>query len=140
MRRFLTAALVLCAVAVVFIDAQAAEESTAAVVPINVRIGCNGEDVGEFSINNQSARLSKSAGDTANFRLLGNSDVDTVTVEPKEDVEWPFDDAPPSFGGGRDSGTGAIRSDIAPGSYGYNLIVTCGTTRDVIDPKMDIDP
>lgn len=140
MRRFLTAAIVLCALAAFLIDAKAAEEPAAAVIPINVRIGCNGEDVGDFSINNQSARLSKSAGDTAMFRLLGGSDVTSVTVEPKEGVEWPFVDAPPSFGERGDQGTGAIRADIAPGSYGYNLIVTCGSTRDVIDPKMDIDP
>jgi len=140
MRRFLTAALVLFALAALFIDTPAAEESTARVVPINVRIRCNGEDVGEFSINNQATRLSKAAGDTAMFGLLGGSDVDTVTVEPKQDVDWPFEGAPPSFGSRGNRGTGAIRSDIAPGSYGYNLIVTCGSAADVIDPRMDIDP
>ena len=140
MRRLLTAALVLGAFAIVFIDAPAAEESTAAaVVQINVRIGCNGEAVGEFTINNQSATLSKRAGDTAMFSLLGGSDVDSVTVRPKADVAWPFADAPPTFSRGNDRGTGSILADIAPGIYGYDLLVTCGSTEDVIDPNMDID-
>ena len=140
MRRFLTAALVLCALAVVFIDLQAAEESAGAVVPINVRIQCDGEDVSEWSVVPDTARLSKSGGDTANFRLVGSPTVETVQVEPKGDDEWPFVDDPPAFGRGNNASTGTIRSDIATGSYRYNLVVTCGSTRVVLDPKMDIDP
>jgi len=145
MRRFLTATLVLCAAAALFIDAQAAAESAAAVIPINVRITCNGENVGVVTINgvtlnpNQSTRLSKSAGDTAMFSLLGGSDVTTVTVEPKEDVAWPFVDAPPTFGSRGNRGTGVISPD-ASGPYGYNFLVTCGSTDRTIDPKMDIVP
>lgn len=147
MRRFLTAALVVCAAAALFLDAQAAAESAAAVIPINVRIKCDGEAVGEVTINgrvlvdnNLSTRLSKSAGDTAMFTLLGGSDVTTVTVAPKEGVAWPFVDAPPTFGSRGDRGTGAISADAATTIYGYNFLVTCGSTPRVIDPKMDIVP
>ena len=145
MRRFLMTTLAALAFAALFAAMPAAEEHTettaaARVVPIQVRIKCNGENVGEFTINNQAARLSKSAGDTANFQLLGDSDVTSVTLGPKPGVEWPFVDVPPTFGRGNDKGSGAIRADIPVGSYGYNLYVTCGGVRDEIDPKMDIDP
>ena len=142
MRRFLTAALVFCVVAIVFVGAPAAEESGGQrVIPINVRISCSGESTfnGQPLTPNSSVRLSKSGGDTVNFSLVSNSDVDTVTVEPKEGQAWPFTDAPPSFGRGRDRGTGSIRADIGPGSYAYSIVFNCGGTRTVIDPKMDID-
>ncbi len=141
MRRLVIAVLVLSAGVLLLVNAWASAggASAQAVVPINVRIGCNGEEVGEFFINNQTAQLSKVAGDTARFSLLGNSDVTTVQVQPKEDVRWPFVDDPPEFGSGNDAGTGAIASDVQPGIYGYDLVVTCGTTPDVIDPNMDID-
>jgi hypothetical protein len=141
MRRFFIAGVLALGLAALFIEVQAAEQPPARVVPINVTIGCNGEDVGDFRINPMTARLSKSAGDTANFMLTGGSDVDDVQLQPKQDVAWPFDGAPPSFGkGGRNRVSNPIRADIGPGSYGYNLIVTCGSTPDVIDPRMDIDP
>jgi len=152
MRRFLTAALVICAAAALFMDAHAAEESAAAAVQtnINVRITCNGEALGDFSINGQSAalsrahstELSKSRGDTATFILVGGgrSGVNTVAVEPKEGVAWPFVGARPTFGSRGNRGTGAIDPNIALGSYGYNFVVTCGSTRVEIDPKMDIVP
>ncbi len=111
-----------------------------AVVPIQVRIGCDGDTVGEFYINSQTARLSKSGGDTARFSLLGASDVTEVQVRPKAGVAWPFVDAPPSFGRGRDASTGAIVADIEPATYGYDLVVTCGGAERVIDPNMDIRP
>lgn len=114
--------------------------ATLAVVPVNVRIGCDGENVGEFFISSQTAVLHRSEGDTARFQLLGGSDVETVQVQPKPDVEWPFVDAPPVFGRGNDAGTGAIRTDVADAVYGYNLVVTCGVDPDTIDPNMDIKP
>lgn len=142
MRRLLILLVVLCASAIVLIDlpATASAGSMPAVVPINVRIGCNGENVGEFTINAQSAALSKGAGDTARFSLLGNSDVTSVQVQAKEGVRWPFVEEPPSFGRGNDAGTGTIAADADPGEYGYNLVVTCGDSVDVIDPVMDIKP
>lgn len=112
----------------------------AAVVPINVRIQCNGEAVGEVNINPYTATLSKRADDRARFMLLGGSDVDTVTVQPKTNVRWPFLGEPPTFGSGSEATTEAIAPDATPGEYGYDLVVLCGLEPDVIDPKMDIDP
>jgi hypothetical protein len=141
MRRFLIAGVLALGLVVLFIEVQAAEQPIASVVPINVTIGCNGEDVGEFSVNPNTARLSKSAGDTANFILTGGSDVDSVQIQPKTNHEWPFEGDPPSFGkGGRNRVSNPIRADIEPGSYGYDLIVICGSTSTPLDPRMDIDP
>jgi len=150
MRRFLTAALVICAAAALFIDAQAAEESAAAVKQIRVRISCNGDALGDFSINDKSAadsrahstELSKSGGDTAMFILIGNTNVDLVEVEPKEGFAWPFVGAGLTFGSGNRNrrGTGAIAPNIELGIYAYDMFVTCEGRRIGVDPKMDIVP
>ena len=143
MRRFLTAALVLCAAAAMFMDAQAAQQSKL----IQVRITCNGGAIGDFSINElpeaqsraHSTELSKSAGGTADFILVGTSSVDTVTVVPKGGA-WPFAGDSLEFGRGCNRSTGAINPNIELGSYAYDLIVTCNGISVGVDPKMDIVP
>ncbi|NKB88946.1 MAG: hypothetical protein GKS06_12075 [Acidobacteria bacterium] len=140
MRRIITAVFVLGALALLLWPAPELEAVSQQSVPVNVRIQCNGETVGDVDIQPYTAVLRRGQNATARFRLLGNSDVSTVTVRPKEGVEWPFDGNPPSFGQGNDASTGAIRSDVADDVYGYDFIVTCGTDPDTVDPNMDIRP
>jgi hypothetical protein len=139
MKRFAAGALALVAVAAILPHATA-EESAQRAVPINVRIQCNGEAIGEVEINPYTATLSRASNDVARFQLVGGSDVSSAQVRPKEGQAWPFQGEPPTFGQGRNATTQSIRADIANGRYGYDLIVTCGSEPDVVDPNMDIDP
>ncbi|MCH7823196.1 MAG: hypothetical protein IH849_00205 [Acidobacteria bacterium] len=113
--------------------------------PINMTIGCAGDDVDEVRIVPWTVRLSKRGGERATFRLQQASDVEFVIIQVKSGSSWPFETPPtPDFrvprGGGNAVTTGAILSNAQEGTYFYNIVAVCGSDETVVDPRMRIDP
>jgi len=116
-------------------------------LPVNIRVGCNGGDLGDTNISPYALRLRKSLNQRARFNLQGGSDVTSVIIRVKEDSSWPFNTADPNpeppftlqRGGNNAVTTGPIDPD-AEGPYLYDIIADCGAGPQVIDPRMIIDP
>ena len=111
-------------------------------IPINMTIGCAGNDLGDVRIVPYTARLSKGQDDRARWQLMQASDVAVVTIRVKEDSSWPFASPTPPFnvsrGGGNAVTSGPINAS-ASGTYLYDIFVDCGSGPTRIDPRMEID-
>lgn len=128
-------------------DTPASTQPAKTAKPVRINVTCQGDGV-DFSIDNWTVHLKQNATthEDVEWRLNGNANTATVTIEPKNAADWPYTDPPPyvvtKTNPKRLSG---VKPNVPKGhAFAYNIRAVCqaGTGprhNVVIDPDIVVD-